>query len=458
MMATPPSRKDLLAEVEALRQERDALLVDVETLRQEVVSLQQERNDLEIMLETTTDHFDHLAEALRQERDDLKNMLEVTTAHFDRLAEVLRQERDDLETVLEMTTDHSDMIEAELHSKTEELEKWNQFIRDTFGRYVSDDVVNSLLDSPAGLRLGGEKRQVTILMSDVRGFTALAERLDPQEVLTFLNRYLEAMVTVILSYQGTIIEILGDGLLVIFGAPIQRQDDAQHAVACAVAMQLQMQAINAANRPEGLPDVGMGIGIHTGDVIVGNIGSQQRAKYGAVGSAVNLAGRIESYTTGDQILISNATFNETAALLKITQQMTVEPKGVSEPLTIYEVGGIGGAYQLFLPDYTEALVSLDEAISVRYTVLEEKFAGRTVFAGRLVSLSTKAAVLQTDHAVAALSNLKLQLLTHSGEAIPGELFAKVVETPTEPAPRVVIRFTSVPEGVKAFLAQRQRAS
>jgi adenylate cyclase len=151
--------------------------------------------------------------------------------------------------------------------------------------------------------------------------------------------------------------------------------------------------------------------MHTGDVIVCNIGSQQRTKYGAVGSAVNLCGRIESYTTGDQILISNATFNETAALLKVTQQLTVEPKGVSEPSTLYAVGGIGGAYQLLLPDHTEALISLPEAPPILYTVLEEKFAGRTVFAGRLVQLSSKEAVLQTNSAVAVLSNLKLQLLT-----------------------------------------------
>ena len=88
-----------------------------------------------------------------------------------------------------------------------------------------------LLDAPEGLQLGGEKRTVTILMSDVRGFTAMAERLNPQEVMRFLNRYLEAMVTVILSYQGTIIEILGDGLLVLFGAPICRDDDSERAVA-----------------------------------------------------------------------------------------------------------------------------------------------------------------------------------------------------------------------------------
>lgn len=413
---------------------RDELVAELIALRQEVANLRQERDDLETMLEMTTEHADHLSDALQEERDDLEMMLEVTT-------------------------EHSDALEEELQHKADALEAHNQFIRETFGRYVSDDVVAQLLDLPEGLQLGGEKRKVTILMSDVRGFTALAERLDPQEVLTFLNRYLEAMLTVILSYQGTIIEILGDGLLVIFGAPIQRQDDAERAIACAVGMQLQMTNANAVNRRDGLPEVEMGIGIHTGEVVVGNIGSQQRTKYGAVGSAVNLSGRIESYTTGGQVLISETTFNETASILSITQQMRAEPKGVPKPITIYEVGGIAGEHHLFLPEQTEMLVPLNEAIPVSYTVLEEKFAGRTVFAGHLVKLGIKNAELDTDHPLAALSNLKLQLMPELADALPDEVFAKVVGLETDPAIRVVIRFTSVPENASAFLAQwREKGS
>jgi adenylate cyclase len=169
----------------------------------------------------------------------------------------------------------------------------SQFIRRTFGRYVSEEVV-AQRRRPEGL-ISAANRRVTI---DVRlgGFTALTERLAPQEVMTLLNRYLEAMVDVILAYRGTIIEILGDGLLVLFGAPLTRDDDAERAVACALAMQLRLNDTNAPNRQAGLPEVDMGIGIHTGEVVVGHIGSQQRTKYGVVGSAVNLG--VESYTGG----------------------------------------------------------------------------------------------------------------------------------------------------------------
>jgi adenylate cyclase len=405
---------------------RDDLLAEVAALRRRVEALQQANQDLEVMLAMATEHADDLSDALEHERDDLAVMLE-------------------------MTTEHADAVEEELHSEAEALEARSQFIRDTLGRYISEEVVAQLLDAPEGLELGGEKRTVTMLMSDLRGFTAVAERLDPHEVMRFLNRYLEAMVNVILSYQGTIIEIFGDGLLVLFGAPICRADDPERAVACAVSMQLQMASVNGLLRQEGLPDIEMGIGIHTGDVVVGNIGSAQRSKYGVVGSAVNLTGRIESYTTGSQILVSPTTYAATAAVLTITQALTVAPKGVPGAITLYDVGGIGGAYHLFLPEHYEVLFPLVEEVPVRYTVLEGKFAGQTVWTGRLVKLAAKSAELQTDEPVAALSNLKLHLIYPHGEAVPGDLFAKVLGAPNEMARRVVIHFTSVPQAVRTFL-------
>src|SRR5499433_1390406 len=405
---------------------RQALLAEVQALRQRVAALEQEKHDLEVMLEMATDHADDLSEALQQERDDL-------------------------ETMLEMTTDHADALEADLQSQAEALARRSQFIRQTFGRYVSEDVVAQLLDAPEGLELGGAKRKVTILLSDVRGFTALAECLEPQEVMTFLNHYLEAMVDVILAYRGTIIEILGDGLLVLFGAPLTRDDDAERAVACALAMQLRMEDTNALHRRAGLPEVDMGIGIHTGEVVVGHIGSEQRTKYGVVGSAVNLTGRIESYTTGGQILISPTTYAETAALLIVSHQMTVAPKGVAAPITLHAVSGIRGTHALCLPTPAETLVPLPQALDLRYTVLEGKFAGSTMYGGRVIKLATGTAELHVDQPVAAFSNLKLHLLRPTGEVVPGELFAKVIETQPEESCKIVVHFTSMPEAARTFL-------
>jgi adenylate cyclase len=146
--------------------------------------------------------------------------------------------------------------------------------------------------------MGGEVRQITLLVSDLRGFTSLAARWSPREVLPILNRYFARMIDVITRYSGTVDELMGDGMLVFFGAPFPASDDTERAVACAIEMQQALAALNVEQSAQHLPKLAMGIGINTGEVIVGNIGSLQRSKYGAVGSAINTTYRIESHTIG----------------------------------------------------------------------------------------------------------------------------------------------------------------
>ncbi|HEY9072755.1 MAG TPA: response regulator, partial [Desulfobaccales bacterium] len=189
------------------------------------------------------------------------------------------------------------------------LELRNRFIRQTFGSYLSDEIVDTILQK-GGLKIGGEKRRATILMADLRGFTSISERLPAEDVVAMINIYLETMTEIIQKYQGTIDEFIGDGILVIFGAPILRPDDALRAVACAVEMQLAMTSVNDRNRQAGYPEAALGVGINTGEVVMGNIGSKKRIKYAVVGRAVNLTGRIESYTLGGQIFISESTLND----------------------------------------------------------------------------------------------------------------------------------------------------
>ena len=340
----------------------------------------------------------------------------------------------------------------EIQRLAAQLELRNRFIRDTFGRYLTDEVVASLLDSPEGLRLGGEKRKITILVADLRGFTSLAGRLAPEQVVTMLNRYLGTMVEVIMQYQGTIDEFLGDAILVIFGAPIRRGDDAQRAVACAVAMQLAMNAVNEQNSGAGLPNVEMGVGVHTGEVVVGNIGSHKRTKYGVVGSHVNLTFRIQSYTVGGQILLSEATRQEIEPVVRISKQMEVEAKGIAQPVTLYELRGIGGAYNLFLSDRGEALFPLRHELPLRYTVIEGEHVGRTVYEGSFVKLSAKGGEVHATHPVAPWSNIKVQLMGHNGEGLPGELYAKVLRHLPE-RPGFYVRFTSISPEVTTFFQQ-----
>lgn len=189
----------------------------------------------------------------------------------------------------------------------EQLERNERFIRATFGRYLSDEIVTEILERPEGLDLGGDLREVTIMMSDIRGFTTLSERLPPDRVVSVLNRYLGAMTDIILQHEGTIDEFLGDAILAVFGAPRRRGDEPDRAARCALAMQAAMDAINAANRNDGLPELEMGIALNTGTVIAGNIGSERRSKYGFVGHAMNVTSRIEDVARRGEILIAEST-------------------------------------------------------------------------------------------------------------------------------------------------------
>jgi class 3 adenylate cyclase len=334
-----------------------------------------------------------------------------------------------------------------------ELGRAHELVRRAFGRYVSEEVATSILQSPDGLELGGEEREVTILMSDLRGFTALAARLTPQEVIGFLNIYLETMVEVIGRYQGTIDEIIGDAILVIFGAPVACGDHADKAVACGLDMQLAMTRVNERLAGKGSAPLEMGIGIHTGCVIVGNIGSERRTKYAAVGSNVNLAGRIESFTTGGQLLISEYTRAKVIASLRMDAQFQVEPKGATACLQLHEIGGIGEPFNLFLPARCETLVPLALPLPVQFTVLEEKFVGRTVHTGRWVAASTSDSAIAADLALVPLSNLKIQIEPIPGSCPGGEIYAKVIGAVTGATGQTRIRFTSVSPELKAWIQQ-----
>lgn len=241
----------------------------------------------------------------------------------------------------------AERAEAAAEREAERVEVRNRFIRETFGRYLSDEVVTTLLESPTGLEIGGEKRKVTMMMADLRGFTSLSERLPPELVVNIINLYLATMVKIIKRYEGTIDEFIGDAIFVLFGAPVQHSNDAQRAVACAIAMQLAMVSVNQQNRENGWPEIEMGIGINTGQVVLGNIGSPDRLKYGVVGSHVNLTSRIQSSTTGGQILVSEATRRELESMFVLGETLELNVKGIEQPVTVSEVLGPDGP-QLFL--------------------------------------------------------------------------------------------------------------
>jgi len=341
-------------------------------------------------------------------------------------------------------------IEAEVKRLAREVELRNTFIRDTFGRYLTDEVVTTLLDSPTGLHMGGEKRNVTMVMADLRGFTSISERLAPKWVVSMLNRYFDAMVKVVKRHEGTIDEFIGDAIFILFGAPTWKEDDARRAVACAIEMQLAMTQVNEGNRENDLPELQMGIGIHTGQVVVGNIGSVERMKYGVVGSHVNLTSRIQSFTIGGQILCSEATRREVGATLRLGKQMEVRAKGFEQPITLSEVVALGGPYKLALYQVKDDLTQLADELAFSYRLVEGDHLNGQALKGSLVRLSLRRGEARLEAPLPILTNLEIRLVDANGRFIPGTLYAKTAGPGAEGG-TTIIQFSSIPPEVEALL-------
>ena len=327
------------------------------------------------------------------------------------------------------------------------------FIRDVLGRYVSPELAEQCVRDRGALRLGGEVRTVSILMSDLRGFSGLSERLGPEKMIGLLNRYLGSMTPVILRHRGTINEFIGDAILVLFGAPFERPDDAERAVRCAWAMQRAMAGLNAESQAQGLPSLVMGIAVHSGRVVAGNIGSQDRMKYGVVGPAVNLAGRIESLTVGPQILLSEATLDRVRHLVSVGPGSQVAVKGVPEPVTVYALRGVTGEEAMDASDEDEALVEVDLPAVAR-VVGEGKRVDGTSHPVRVTRIGRTAVEFVANAALPAThSDLKLVIDFGDGGATDGSYVRVAAREPSDrlgPAgTRIRAVFTSLAEADRA---------
>jgi sigma-B regulation protein RsbU (phosphoserine phosphatase) len=326
--------------------------------------------------------------------------------------------------------------------------KDRDFIKATFGRYLSPDVVHALLASPDGLRLGGALRDLTMLVSDLRGFSSMVARLDPPTVVQITNRYLARMIDVITHYRGTVDEFQGDGILAFFGAPLAAEDDPERAVACAIEMQNAMAEVNAEQRRLGLPELAMGIGLNMGEVIVGNIGSEQRTKYGAMGSVINTAYRIESYTVSGQILISPALYARVQAVVSVQGTTEVQFKGVEQPLTLYDICGMTGPYQVALQARPqEELTPLRAPLALTCYPMHGKAVAAVGMAGQMTAVGLSSATVVLDGAVAVHDNLKLLLERPRHDTY--EVYAKVMACASR---EVVVAFTMLTEEAQSFLA------
>jgi adenylate cyclase len=264
-------------------------------------------------------------------------------------------------------------------------------------------------------------------MCDLRGFSALAEKLDPERVVELLNVYLGAMADIILKYQGTIDEFIGDAILAVFGAPLLCPNHADFAVACSLEMQLEMAQVNRQLERLGIPPLEMGIGVNTGEVVTGNIGSVQRAKYGVIGSQVNLAGRIQSTSVGGEVLVSESTFLALGGHLRTDRSFVIWPKGASSSVRLWSAVGLIGRIHLDLPSSDLSRGGLARQYAVNGSLLlESKIVSGNGFTAQLKVMSQQSGILETDEPLSARCDLKL-VIDSGVKDVRESVYCKVME-------------------------------
>ncbi|HEY0004980.1 MAG TPA: adenylate/guanylate cyclase domain-containing protein [Pyrinomonadaceae bacterium] len=209
--------------------------------------------------------------------------------------------------------------------------------RANYSRFLPEYVVKQMLENPNSFKLGGVNQVITVLFADIRGFTRLSENAKPEQVVHLLNRYFSAMTDIIFAHGGTLDKYIGDGLMALFGAPTVTPDDATNALNAAVAMQRRIITINEELRAEGYNEIGVGIGLHTGEATVGYIGSDRRSEYTAIGDTVNLAARLESNSLAGQILMSDAAVRSARSRYQMKSRDPIMVKNRVQPVPLYEV-------------------------------------------------------------------------------------------------------------------------
>src|SRR3989449_574928 len=218
-----------------------------------------------------------------------------------------------------------------------------EMIKRAFSRYVAREVVEEVLKDPDSLHLKGERREVTILFCDIRGFTTMSEHLDPERVVSLLNDFYTVMIDITFKHDGTLDKFLGDGVMAVFGAPIYHPDHALRAVRTALAMQAGMRELSARRAAEGKPALAVGIGVNAGTAVAGNVGTETRMEYTVIGDNVNLASRLESYAKPGQILITSTTYGIVRYGIEARRLGPMRLRGKEDEVEVYEVIGARGA-------------------------------------------------------------------------------------------------------------------
>jgi len=259
------------------------------------------------------------------------------------------------------------------------------------------------------------------------------------------------MTDVIIAHGGTVNEFIGDAVFAIFGAPLAQGDHAERAAAAALGMQAAMAEISAAQAARGLPRFEMGIGINTGEAVVGNIGSEQRAKYGVVGSAVNVAARVEGASVGGQVLVSDATWAHIRAVAEADEPITVAVKGLSEPLVLHALRALRGRWPGALPPAEDG-GDTDVDLAGRGWLIEGKTVSPDAVSLRVVRLGRQRFELALATSLPPLANLRLRVRFPGAEHESEDIYAKVLASaPMDGGQRARVHLTSVDPADRAAI-------
>src|ERR687892_43495 len=254
--------------------------------------------------------------------------------YADRLDPFAAFKPDDLELISAVAAQTAIAVE---NARAHERLAREEVARANYSRFLPEYVVKQMLENPDSFKLGGVSQTITILFADIRGFTRISEHAPPEKVVQLLNKYFSAMTDIIFAHGGTLDKYLGDGLMALFGAPTATPQDATNALNAAVAMQRRVISINQELRAEGFNEIGIGIGLHTGEATVGYIGSERRSEYTAIGDTVNTAARLESNARGGEILISDATAKAARSRYKLKPREPITVKNREQPVVLWEV-------------------------------------------------------------------------------------------------------------------------
>ncbi len=354
----------------------------------------------------------------------------------------------------------------EISRLNEQLRNRNELLHQLFGRYFQEEVVNVILDHPEEVSLGGEKKQIAVMMADIRGFTSKSEEIGAEAITDMLNCFLGKMTSAISLYHGTVIEFLGDGILAVFGAPLSHEDDDRrkgsksrenhgnggnskniekndrndgnnteikgdgyskniekndrndgnnseikgdgdnsiqikekvgnsnegNAIAAAILMQNSMKDLNEWCKSKDYPQLEMGIGLHSGEAFVGNVGTENMMRFNVIGKVVNECSRIEGYSVGGQVLASKETIERAGCTVTVEKELSVKAKGVPVPMTVCILSGIDGKYRLHLAsEEPEEFFPVKDEILFSLSILEGKQVSSRQIPALLFELSKKSA-------------------------------------------------------------------